>query len=55
MEKPKRFILSMPEVLHKQVKTIAALESVSMNNFIVEAIQDKIKKEGKEKFNKLAE
>lgn len=41
----KRFILVMPEALHRQVKINAALEGKTMTDFINDAIREKIEAE----------
>ena len=39
------FMLRLPQDLHKKLKIIAATQGVTMTSYIIEAIQEKIKKE----------
>jgi len=43
----KRFNVFMDEDLHSQIKISATLSKKSMNEYILEAIKEKIEKEGK--------
>ncbi len=36
--------ISMPEIMHKDVKVSAAQEDITIKDFILEAIQDKLKR-----------
>ncbi|MBO8161078.1 MAG: toxin-antitoxin system HicB family antitoxin [Thermosipho sp. (in: Bacteria)] len=38
-----KFLLTLPKELHQQVKSKSALEGKSMNDFILEAIKEKLK------------
>lgn len=42
----KDYLLKLPQELHAKLKATAALKGVSMMEFIVEAIKEKIKNEG---------
>ena len=50
----KRFILVMPEALHRQVKINAALEGKTMTDFINDAIREKVKAENARKQQRAA-
>lgn len=39
-------MLDVPTDLHKELKILSAVHGVTMGNFIVEAIREKIQKEG---------
>lgn len=39
------FMLRLPQDLHKKLKIIAVTQGVTMTSFIIEAIQEKMKRE----------
>ena len=39
------FMLRLPHRLHKELKIIAATQGTSMTSYIIEAIQEKMKRE----------
>ena len=43
----KGFLLKLPVELHTKIKVLTATKSVTMSDFIIEAIQEKLKKESK--------
>lgn len=49
MKETKKFILTMPENLHKQVKITATLNNDTMTDFINTAIREKLAKAKKTK------
>jgi len=49
MKETKKFILAMPENLHKEVKIVATLNNNTMTDFINAAIREKLAKAEKTK------
>ncbi|MFW9872183.1 MAG: hypothetical protein ACFFG0_03700 [Candidatus Thorarchaeota archaeon] len=41
----KQVLLSLPEKLHEDVKLCAKIKPITMHNFMVAAIEEKVKKE----------
>ncbi len=51
MESAKRINIAIDEVLHKELKIAAAVNGTTVKEYVVKAIQDKLKKEKLEKDN----
>jgi predicted DNA-binding protein len=43
----KDYLLKLPQELHAKLKATSALKGMTMMDFIIEAIKEKIEKEGK--------
>jgi len=47
MKKKRSFVLSIDEDLRNKVKATAAMKSMAMNEWITEAVKEKLEREGK--------